>query len=448
MEKKSSELSRGGAHSSSGRAAARSSGTGGARHSAGASGARCSSAGTARSSHPAARSGGRASTGSGAHAAAKRRAASGAHRSGKRRGRSARLSGRDPRLWIIVGAFVVAIALAVILALTLPTSSNKDDVLPANPPAQDAANVASEGEIASPDGGAAVDGALGEPESPEAAQVNSALEDVPSDGAESPEAAPVADVSEDGSEDEADDAASLSPEMVEMMQKYQVLDDIPSTAQPLGLAETARVDDSYFDDALFVGDSVTLKLQEYVVYTRKHGEPTLLGGARFLAAQSFSARNALMKVSSKSIHPVLNGNKMTLEDAIAQLAPKKLYLMLGMNDVGISGIDGALENMGKLLARIREKNPDMQIIVESATPRLKGSHPTTKQLFAYDVRLYDAILKLNDPNIHFLDVGYTMRDEQGKLPEEYCFDPDTMGIHFTNSGCRHWIDFLYTHALA
>ena len=233
-----------------------------------------------------------------------------------------------------------------------------------------------------------------------------------------------------------------------MVPTYEMRTNYPNTIDPLGLPESGRVDDSYFDDALFVGDSVTLKLRQYALNARKNGEPTLLGQANFLAAQSFSARNALREVSETSIHPVIGGVKMTLEEAVAISGAKKLYIMLGMNDVGVVGAEKSVQNMLELLRRIQEKNPGIRIFVESATPRLSGTEPTTGQLFEYDVKLYDAILALNDPNICYVDVAYVMRDEQGKLRAEFCGDPGGMAIHFTNEGCRQWIDYLYTHALA
>ena len=229
-----------------------------------------------------------------------------------------------------------------------------------------------------------------------------------------------------------------------MVPAYELRTDYPNTIDPLGLPESSRVDDSYFDDAIFVGDSVTLKLRQYALNARKNGEPS----ANFLAAQSFSARNALHEVSETSIHPVIGGVKMTLEEAVAVSGAKKLYIMLGMNDVGVVGAEKSVQNMIELLRRIQEKNPGIRIFVESATPRLSGTEPTTGQLFEYDVKLYDAILALNDPNIRYVDVAYAMRDEQGKLRAEFCGDPDGMAIHFTNEGCRQWIDYLYTHALA
>ena len=227
---------------------------------------------------------------------------------------------------------------------------------------------------------------------------------------------------------------------------WEVLDGIPQTDQPLGLRENERVDDSYFNDTIFIGDSVTQKLQQYVTNRRKNGESTLLGNARFIAIQSLGTHTALAAISDGSLHPTIMGIKMTLEDALVQLEAKKVYIMLGMNDVAVSGMDTSISNMMKLLKRIQNSSPNIEIFVQSATPRLSGSQPTTEQLFDYDVRVYEEILKLDDPRIHFVDVAYVMRDDSGKLYESYCSDKDGMALHFTNAGCEQWVEYLYTHA--
>jgi len=234
--------------------------------------------------------------------------------------------------------------------------------------------------------------------------------------------------------------------MPTMVPSYEVLDGIPNTDRMLGLPESEIVPNSYFDDAVFVGDSVSEKLRYYVTNERKTN-PNLLGTAKFLTAASFSSRNALMEVSSTSLHPTYQGQKMKLEDVIVAMGAKKVFIMLGMNDVGISGVEDSAQNLMRLLRAIKDKSPDVQIFVQSATPRVKGDKPTTEQLFQYNLQVYEYCKLLTDLDIYFLDVAYIMRDAEGKLIESYCSDLDNMALHFTNEGCRAWVDFLYNHAL-
>ncbi len=90
---------------------------------------------------------------------------------------------------------------------------------------------------------------------------------------------------------------------------------------PGGVPASERVDTSYFDDVVFIGDSVSLKLQYYVRDQRKSDE-NFLGKAQFLTAGSFSYINALKAVSEASVHPSYQGTKMLLEDSIAASGAK------------------------------------------------------------------------------------------------------------------------------
>ena len=248
-----------------------------------------------------------------------------------------------------------------------------------------------------------------------------------------------------GADSETEAEASVPALSRGMITCWQVLDGIPQTDQPLGLTECAQVEDSYFDGAVFVGDSVTMKLQQFVIESRKT-YPTLLGDARFLTAGSLGVYNLLADIGKGSLHPNIGGQKMTLENALAELGAKKVYIMLGMNDVSHVGQDTSIANMNILLNNILARLPDIEIFIQSATPRYSGEKPTTQTLFEYDIRLYEEILKRDDPRVHFVDVAYVMRDEEGKLYESYCSDKEGMAMHFTNKACREWIRYLYTHA--
>ena len=226
---------------------------------------------------------------------------------------------------------------------------------------------------------------------------------------------------------------------------WEVLNGIPQTREPLGLPECERVDDTYFNYTVFVGDSVTLKLDKYVTAARKEN-PSLLGGAKFIAIGSLGSHSALESVSKESLHPTIGGKKMPIEDALATMKAQKVYIMLGMNDVALCGQETSIEYMLELITRIRQKSPGIEIFIQSATPRYGGGRPTSQMLFDYDLRLYEEILNLNDPKIHFVDVAFVMRDESGNLYESYCSDKADMGIHFTDIACERWIDYLYTHA--
>lgn len=211
------------------------------------------------------------------------------------------------------------------------------------------------------------------------------------------------------------------------------------------LPKREAVSGSWFDDAVFVGDSVSLKLTMY------ESSVDRLGKAQFLTAGSLSATNALWDVSEKSVHPKYKGKKQKIEDSIAQMSGvKKVYIMLGMNDINAVGINGGIKNLEKLCNNILKKSPDVQIYIQSVTPMAKGSNVASskegklnnKSIREYNKKLASLAQKRG---WYFVNVSEVMYDGNGYLKNEYCGDLGTMGIHFSNAGCKAWIDYLLTH---
>ena len=211
-----------------------------------------------------------------------------------------------------------------------------------------------------------------------------------------------------------------------------------------GVPESAQADPSFLNGAVFVGDSVTLKLKNYVTQKRKT-DSGFFGTAGFLAAGSMGSGNALMPVGPDSIHPLYNGEKAALEDNAARMGADKVYIMLGINDLALYGIQGAADNLEKLSLRFTEKIPGVKIYLQSATPMLADKQKKTlnnPNLESYNRRLSDLCQKRG---WYFLDVASVMRDDTGALKAEYCSDPDDLGLHFTNEACDVWIHYILTH---
>ena len=92
----------------------------------------------------------------------------------------------------------------------------------------------------------------------------------------------------------------------------------------------------------------------------------------FLAAGSFSANNALWDVGEESVHPVYQGEQRQIWDSISMMGSKKVFIMLGMNDLNITGLEGSCEIYQELIGKIKESNPDVEIHIMSMTYILKG----------------------------------------------------------------------------
>ena len=199
------------------------------------------------------------------------------------------------------------------------------------------------------------------------------------------------------------------------------------------------VSSDWFNDALFIGDSVTLKLSYYA-------DNGSLGDADFLCAGSLGYNNALWGLyHPDNVHPTYNGVKYTVDEGCAAIKPKKIFIMLGMNDIGLYGVDGAYSGMQQLIGRIVEKCPDSELYIESVTPMLYGSqlrdlNNTTIAQFDDKLRSY-----CSANGYHYMDIASAVEDSNGNLIDSYCSDASAMGLHFSDAGCYQWVEYLKNH---
>ena len=202
---------------------------------------------------------------------------------------------------------------------------------------------------------------------------------------------------------------------------------------------------SYFDDAVFVGDSVSLKLSYYVNSMRKT-DPNFMGKAKFLVSGSLGSKNALWTISDTSVHPSYKGKKMLIEDAISKMDVKKVFIMLGINDVAICGASGSVKNFSLLIDNIKAKSPNVEFYIQSATPIAKGCEKG--DLTNKNIDLYNKELKkfAESNGYKFLDIASCLKDNQGFLNKDYCSDPSDMGVHFKDNACKIWTDALLNNS--
>ena len=200
------------------------------------------------------------------------------------------------------------------------------------------------------------------------------------------------------------------------------------------------VDLAWFDDALFVGDSISEYLRQYSIYT---GE---LGNAMFLTSVSLSAANALWPISEESVHPTIGGSKVLIEDGVAFYAPKNVYIMLGINSIAF-GIEISLTDLEILVDRIYAQSPDVNIIIESVTPMTASSEIISEYLNNYRITEYNARVQAlcEEKGWYYVDVASVMQDGYGNLEPSYCADGGGMGIHMSSQGAAVWIDYLIHH---
>lgn len=191
------------------------------------------------------------------------------------------------------------------------------------------------------------------------------------------------------------------------------------------------VEDSYFDDVAFVGDSRTDGFRLYSGLDR---------GTYFcVTGETVASATDIENWKTE------DGKKISLADAVAAADCGKIYLMLGVNELGWNGTDIFRTHAGNLLQRLKADHPDAEIVVQSLLPvsaeqDAKGSYVNNQRILAYN----QVWMELAEENgCDYVNVAEAVTGEDGCLPANMSFD----GVHLNRAGCHAWLDYLRTHSV-
>ena len=212
-------------------------------------------------------------------------------------------------------------------------------------------------------------------------------------------------------------------------EKAQLLSE--AEALPCPVPETAAVEDTYFENAVFLGDSRTEGLFLY---------SGLKTGSAYTAVGA-----TVESVFSKKVWETEEGDKVPLLDAFQEQECGKVYIMLGVNELGWSKTKTFRDQYAKLIDRVREDHPDAKIALQSLPPvsakqEAKKSYVNNERIAEYNEIIRDLA---EEKECYFLDVAACLTGEDGVLPVSQTTD----GVHFNKSGCKAWLRYLRTHSL-
>ena len=191
------------------------------------------------------------------------------------------------------------------------------------------------------------------------------------------------------------------------------------------------VEDSYFDDVAFVGDSRTDGFRLYSGLER--------GTYFYVTGETVSSAVEQQNWKTDS------GRKISLADAVASSGCGKIYLMLGVNELGWNGTEIFRSRAETLVQKLLADAPESELVIQSLLPVTasqdeKGSYVNNQRILAYNQVWMELSQQYGCP---YLNVAEALTDENGCLPEELSFD----GVHLNRAGCGRWLDYLRTHSV-
>ena len=196
-----------------------------------------------------------------------------------------------------------------------------------------------------------------------------------------------------------------------------------------------QVDLSYFSDAAFLGDSLTVGFSDYSIN---------LGGA-LICGYTGVGPDAI--VNRSAVKSSVRGQEVAL-DVLAAAQPKKLYILLGTNTLTTVGAaDRFLAYYGQMLDVLRQTLGEDCVIYVQSIPPVRPEAAVEKPGLASDIiRSVNEQLALlaADKGCVYLDLWETLADGEGNL-KEVLAAPD--GVHFSaGNGYGAWVTYLRNHA--
>lgn len=251
----------------------------------------------------------------------------------------------------------------------------------------------------------------------------------PSFGVDSPleEPLPAASAPAASADRTAENAASMEREKARAVMPEAELP--PAPAEPV--EQTPSVKDSYFADAAFLGDSRTDGFRLYSGLTE---------GAYFVATGA-----TVESVFTKAVETA--AGKMPLLDAMARSEQEfgRIYVMLGVNELGWSDTNDYYTQYGLLIDRLREDHPEAEIILQTNLPVSRRQEEKKTYVNNSRIAVYNQLLRrlAGEKDCRLVDPASAVTDEEGFLRGDWTSD----GVHLNRRGCQAWLEYLRTHAV-
>ncbi len=206
------------------------------------------------------------------------------------------------------------------------------------------------------------------------------------------------------------------------------------------------VPDTYFDDALFIGDSRTVGLSEYC--------EELKGHATFYAKVSMTIygfnKKEFVVVPIRTEEGVevpedqLPKEKVTIEEALTRKQFAKIYIMLGLNELGSGTAESFTNSYGEVVNRIRELQPDAIIIIQGIMHVTHSKSSNDRVFKNSTINDRNAMLQTlaDGEHVFYVDMNEATDDENGALGHDLSFD----NVHLKAKSYSLWYDYLKNHA--
>ncbi len=196
--------------------------------------------------------------------------------------------------------------------------------------------------------------------------------------------------------------------------------------------ESDPVEDAYIADAVFVGDSRTEGFRLFSGL--KQGD--------FIVETGLS----IFKVETEEVK--VDGENMTVPQALERKVYGKVYVCLGLNELGMRDDQGYYDHYAAFIDLIRAAQPSATVYVQLLIPvnaKKCGESGVASYINNEQIAVYNDLLRrlAQDKRVFLTDPAQVIVDETGQPP----YDAVADGVHFQKEPYQKWLEYLKCHTI-
>lgn len=195
--------------------------------------------------------------------------------------------------------------------------------------------------------------------------------------------------------------------------------------------DTTPIDMECFNDTVFVGNSLTVALQQN----------SKLTNTTFLAAKSLNILNAFYEKIYRE-----KGTKTTLTilEALSLRSYDKVYIMFGINEMGWPSVELFGDKYAEFIDQIKQLQPHAKIYIQSILPVTKHKSEDNEMFSLQNISKFNEQLKkvASENSVEYLDIASAVQDREGYLPADASGD----GVHLKKTYLEKWLAYIQEHS--
>lgn len=196
--------------------------------------------------------------------------------------------------------------------------------------------------------------------------------------------------------------------------------------------ESEAVEEDFFADAAFVGDS---RIDGFRLYSG-------------LTQGDFIVKTGMSVFKVETDQLTYDGEKMTALEALGRKEYGKIYLSMGINELGMYNDKGYHDHYAAFVDSIRAQQPQADIYIQLLIP-VNAQKCAEKGMASYitndQIAVYNDLLRqvAQEKQVFLVDPAQELIDDTGQPP----YDTVADGVHFKREPYQQWLDYLKRHTV-